>query len=144
MARGRLTAGDVGCWLLKTSVLPDEIAPGWLPGTERTLQRCLRRSYRLDLMGAGQPVVLWVSGRTRPGIHAVGVLLTGPEADSAPDGHATVTVSLRLLTERVPRQAFQASPHLAGAEVLRIAAGSNPSYLTARQVAALRGRCGQG
>ena len=34
----------------------------------------MRPSYRLGLMAAGQPVLLWLSGRRQPGVHAVGVL----------------------------------------------------------------------
>ena len=39
--------------------------PAGRPGTARSLTRCVRRSYRLELMAAGQPCLLWLSGRDR-------------------------------------------------------------------------------
>ncbi|MFL6095575.1 MAG: hypothetical protein ACJ71Y_09015 [Blastococcus sp.] len=78
----RLTPGDVACWVLKTSRPPAEIAPGRRPGTEQELTRCVRPSYRLDLMDAGQPCLLWLSGRRQPGVHALGVL-ADPDARDA-------------------------------------------------------------
>ena len=68
----RLQPEDVACWVLKSASSPDVVAPGWAPGTERRLERCVRRSYRLDLMTPGRPCLLWVSGRDRPGVYALG------------------------------------------------------------------------
>ena len=73
----RLEPSDIAGWLLKSTRAPAEIDPGWAPGEERELTRCVRRSYRLELVSPGQPVLLWVSGRVRPGVHAVGTV-TGP------------------------------------------------------------------
>ena len=61
----RLEPSDVAGWLLKSTRAPAEIEPGWAPGEERELTRCVRRSYRLELVSPGQPVLLWVSGRVR-------------------------------------------------------------------------------
>ena len=44
----------------------------WRVGAAHELTRCVRRSYRLDLLRPGQPCLLWVSGRTAPGVHALG------------------------------------------------------------------------
>ena len=74
----RLTAGDVACWVLKTSLPPADLVAGWRPGTEQQLTRCVRESYRLDLMATGQPCLLWLSGRDRPGVHALGTLAGPP------------------------------------------------------------------
>jgi hypothetical protein len=104
----RLGPGDVACWALKSSVPPERIVPGWPPGVARTVNRCLRASYRLGLMLPGMPCLLWVSGRDRPGVHAVGELAGVPD--------------------------------FAGAEVVRMPAGSNPSWLWAAQFAAVRAR----
>lgn len=131
---GRLAAGDVAAWLLKTSRPPAELAPGWRPGQERRLERCVRRSYRLGLMAPGQPCVLWLSGRSEPGVHAVGRLV---DDDGPPDSRPAVEVALTLLADPVPRSTLVRHTAFADAEVVRMAAGSNPSYLTARQLAAL-------
>ena len=131
-AATRLTAEDVACWVFKSSVPPDEVVPGWVPGTSRSLTRCVRPSYRLALMAPGQPCLLWVSGRIDPGVHALGTL-TGEPAEY--EGGPLVPVQLRLLPSPLPRAALLADPVARDAEVLRIPAGSNPSWLSAPQFA---------
>jgi hypothetical protein len=133
----RLSPTDVACWVVKSSRPPDQIEPGWPTGTHHRLVRCLRRSYRLDLMRAGDPCLLWISGRSAPGVHAVGVLAGKPtEADGGPE----VALDLTLLPEPVLRAELLADPVAAGAEVLRMPAGSNPSWLSAAQFAVVRAR----
>jgi hypothetical protein len=133
----RLSSADVGCWVVKSSRLPEQIDAGWPAGATRRIVRCLRRSYRLDLMRPGDPCLLWVSGRTTPGVHAVGVLADRPDTgDAGPE----VALDLTLLAEPVPRAELLADPVAAGAEVLRMPAGSNPSWLSAGQFAAVRAR----
>jgi hypothetical protein len=135
----RLTPGDVACWVLKTTRPPDELAPGWVAASPRLLSRCVRRSYRLDLMAAGQPCLLWLSGRSRPGVHALGEL--SGVVENGPEG-AVVPVRLTLLVEPVPRADLLADPRMRDAEVLRMPAGSNPSWLSAGQFAAVLDRVG--
>ena len=53
----QLQPSDVAGWLLKSTRAPAEIDPGWAPGEERELTRCVRRSYRLELVSPGQPLV---------------------------------------------------------------------------------------
>jgi hypothetical protein len=131
----RLAAADVACWVLKTARPPGELVPGWAPGSERELDRCLRRSYRLGLMAAGQPCLLWLSGRERPGVHATGIL--AGQARDGPGG-PEIAVRLTLLAEPVPRAVLLADPDAREAEVLRMPAGSNPSWLSPGQYAAVR------
>jgi hypothetical protein len=123
--------------VLKTSRPPADLLPGWSPDERRALTRCVRRSYRLDLMAAGQPCLLWLSGRDRPGVHAVGVVTGAVE----PEGW-TVPLELTLLRDPVPRAELLADPIAREAEVLRMPAGSNPSWLSAAQFAAVRARVG--
>lgn len=125
----RLTPDDVACWLLKSAGPPADL-PG--PGDgPRRLRRCLRRSYRLDLMSAGQPVLLWVSGREEPGVRAVGVVAAGPDDDDVVD------VDLVTLRSPVLRADLLLDDRFRTAEVVRMAAGSNPSHLTHRQLEAV-------
>ena len=135
-----LTAGDVACWVLKTSRPPADLAPGWSPDERRALTRCVRRSYRLELMVAGQPCLLWLSGREQPGVHALGVVTGGvrPEGDGW-----TVPVNLTLLPEPIPRAELLADPVAREAEVLRMPAGSNPSWLSEGQFTAVLARAGE-
>lgn len=116
-----LLPADVACWVLKTSRPPDLVAPGWRPGTGRRVRRCLHPSYRLGLMVPGQRCLLWLSGRQDPGVHAIGVLATGPDPD--------VDVVLHRLAEPLPRPELLTDPGFGPAEVIRMPFGSNPSYL---------------
>lgn len=134
-------------WLLKSTRPPAGIDPEWAPGEQRQLTRCVRRSYRLDLVQPGQPVVLWVSGRALPGVHAVGTV-TGPVReqggdDAGPDdGRPALPVRLTRLDAPVERSELLHDPRFADAEVLRMPAGSNPSWLTAAQLAVVLERAG--
>ncbi|HEY6744113.1 MAG TPA: hypothetical protein VI357_00205 [Mycobacteriales bacterium] len=123
-----LTPDDIACWLLKTARGPDELVPGWPAGATRVLDRCLRPSYRLDLMVPGQRCLLWLSGR-RAGVVAVGTVLEAPDRSGPPE----VRVELRRLPRPVPRA--ELLPTAFGtAEVIRMPFGSNPSYLDATQL----------
>jgi hypothetical protein len=135
-----LTADSLGAWLLKANP-----AGGALEELARTrftsvTTRCVRPSYRTDLATADQPVLLWVSGRDPrhpPGLHAAG-RTTGPVTDS-PDG-PVLPVRLAPLEPIVPREALLADAVLAGLEVLRMPAGSNPSWLSRPQFDAVLSR----
>jgi hypothetical protein len=135
----RLSLGDVACWVLKTTRPPAELAPGWTALAVRGLDRCLRRSYRLDLMAPGQPCLLWLSGRDRPGVHALGEV--SGDVEDRGDG-PVVPVRLTLLVAPIPRADLLADPRMQDAEVLRMPAGSNPSWLSAAQFAAVLDRAG--
>ena len=130
----RLLPADVACWVVKTARPPSAVVPGWRAGEEHAFSRCLRRSYRLELMAPGQPVLLWLSGRDRPGVHAAGVVAGEVTED---DGRPSVHVRVTLLPAPVPRADLLADPVARDAEVLRMPAGSNPSYLTPAQYAAV-------
>ena len=123
----RLARADIGCWVLKSSRLTDLLAPDWSPGTEVELTRCLRPSYRLDLLAVGDPVLLWCSGRADPGVHATGTV-TG--AVVASDDGPVVRVRWVRREPPLPRGALLADPRTRDAEVLRMPAGSNPSWLS--------------
>jgi hypothetical protein len=91
-------------------------------------------------MAGGQPCLLWLSGRDRPGVHALGTL-AGP-ADHDADGGPVVPVRLTLLPHPVDRAELLSDPTVRDAEVLRMPAGSNPSWLTHEQFAAVLARVG--
>ena len=93
------------------------------------------------LMATGQPVLLWLSGRQQPGVHALGVLAGPPAMDA---GGPVVPVRLRLLAEPIDRAELLADPVAGQAEVLRMPAGSNPSWLTGPQFAAVVARVRDG
>jgi hypothetical protein len=135
----RLAAADIACWVFKSAVPTAQLDAGWRPGTARSMTRCVRASYRLDLMAPGQPCLLWVSGRSEPGVHALGSLTGAPrEADGGP----IVPVEFTLLPDPLPRAALLLDPVARDAEVLRMPAGSNPSWLSAAQFAVVLDRIG--
>jgi hypothetical protein len=137
----RLTPDDVACWVLKSSRTPETMEPGWLPGAGVDLDRCVRPSYRLGLIRPGQPCLLWVSGRDRPGVHALGVVTAPPD----PGADAPVVgVRWTRLAEPVDRAELLTDPAARDAEVLRMPAGSNPSWLSAGQFAAVLAHAGVG
>ena len=68
------------------------------------------------------------------GVHALGVL-TGPAVEDP--GGPVVGVRWTRLAEPVLRADLLADPAAQDAEVLRMPAGSNPSWLSARQYAAV-------
>lgn len=137
----RLTEDDIACWVVKSRTAPAGLLADWSAGTTRELTRCLRRTYRLDLVEPGQLCLLWLSGKDRPGVQAVGRLTSGlsraGEGDCSPQ-EQQVDVSWHLLREPVARADLMADPVFSGAEVLKMPLGSNPSYLTPEQLAALR------
>jgi hypothetical protein len=120
--------------VVKSARPPDAVVPGWRPGQTHEVSRCLRPSYRLGLMRPGQPVLLWLSGRDRPGVHATGALSGEVGAD---ERGPLAVVRFTLLAVPVPRADLLADPVARHAEVLRMPAGSNPSYLTPAQYAAV-------
>jgi hypothetical protein len=125
--------------VLKSTRLPAAIDDSWRPGAAVSLTRCVRRSYRLDLIAVGQPCLLWVSGHDRPGVHAVGAV-AGPVSDDEHGDGPAVPVRLALLPEPILRADLLTDPRIRDAEVLRMPAGSNPSWLSREQFAAVRDR----
>jgi hypothetical protein len=133
-----LTAESLGAWLLKANPAGGAVEELVRSGFEDVTTRCVRPSYRTALVAEGQPVLLWVSGRDPlhpAGLHAAG-WTTGPVAGS-PDG-PVMPVRLLPLSPIVARQALVEHPLLRDLEVLRMPAGSNPSYLDVTQYTALR------
>ena len=126
-----LTADTLGAWLFK--------ATGSEPATQAHLRtgfadvraRCVRPTYRTDLVAAGQRVLLWVSG-TGAGVHAHGHT-TGPARDGE------VPLVLTPLDPPLLRSELVGHADLAGLEVLRMPAGSNPSFVTPAQLEVLVG-----
>jgi hypothetical protein len=129
-----LTRDTLGAWLVKASGAAASTRAHLATGFADVETRCVRPTYRTALVEAGQPALLWVSGTERDhpaGIYAHG-RTTGPVADDA------MPVALTSLQHPVLRTELLGHPGLAGMEVLRMPAGSNPSYVTREQLAVLR------
>lgn len=137
----RVTTDVLGAWLIKGNADLADLA-GRFAQDRRVRAWCVQPGYRARLMAAGQPVVFWASGsrgRLPYGVWGRGVV-TGPAGPRPGDGKCEVPLDLTI-GERatwVPRAELRADPRLADAEVFRQPQGSNPSFLTVGQYAALR------
>ena len=133
-----ITEDSLGAWLVKASPTSLPIEELVRTGFDDITSRCVRATYRTDLVREGQPVLLWVSGndpRHPAGIYASGHT-TGPVDDAAPTPE--MPVRLQAVRPAVHRKEILDHPTLSGIEVIRMPAGSNPSYLDAEQYDALR------
>ena len=132
-----ITEGTLGAWLVKASPASLPIEELVRTGFVDITSRCVRATYRTDLVRSGQPVLLWVSGndpRHPAGIYASGHT-TGPVDEVAPKPE--MPVLLRAVQPAVNRKEILDHPTLSCIEVIRMPAGSNPSYLDAEQYDAL-------
>ncbi len=135
--RPAVTVETLGAWLVKASPSGGALEDAVRRRFENLSTRCVRSSYRTALVEAGQPVLLWFSGGDSlhpSGLHATG-RTTGPVVDG-PDG-PMMTLHLAPVTPIVPREALLGDRVLGQLEVLRMPAGSNPSFLDRSQYAAL-------
>jgi hypothetical protein len=133
-----VTESSFGAWLVKASPVALPLPELVRTGFARITSRCVRPSYRTELVREGQPVLFWVSGnepRHPAGIYAHGHT-TGPV--HTPGGEAVMPVRLLGVAPAVSREEILAVPGLSGLEVLRMPAGSNPSYLDVGQYRTLR------
>jgi hypothetical protein len=129
-----VTRETLGAWLLKSS--PDSSPVDEFVRTDfaTVTERCVLPTYRADGVDAGQPVLFWVSGndeRHPAGIYAQGHT-TGP---TQPEGDQLVMpVRLTGIDPPILRRELLTHPRLSQLEVIRMAAGSNPSFLTREQL----------
>jgi hypothetical protein len=133
-----VTATNLGAWLIKAR--PDGLPLDDLvkSGFRGLTSRCVRPTYRTGLVREDQPVLLWVSGgdpRYPSGIYATG-RTTGP---AGPVQHElAMPLRLRAVSPVVLREELMSQSGLSELEVLRMPAGSNPSYLDKQQFSTLQ------
>jgi hypothetical protein len=136
---------EIGAWLFKANPDVWDIL-GFLRGGAAIDQWRMAPSYRVDLVGPGQPAVLWVTGPTSgahiPGVWAMGAI-TGevgedvgdPDDDLWRDHGAQrqvrpyVNMHLEPLAEPIARVDLAADPRFVEAEILRRPRMGNPVAL---------------
>jgi hypothetical protein len=124
-----ITATTLGAWLVKArpAGLPlDDLVQSGFRGVT---SRCVQPSYRTGLIRKHQPVLLWISGgdpQHPSGIYATG-RTTGPAG--LVGSELAMPLRLRAVAPVVLRDELLAHGGLSDLEVLRMPAGSNPSYL---------------
>jgi hypothetical protein len=132
-----LSPESLGAWLVKASGAAPSTRAHAGAGFAGVGTWCVRPTYRTDLVAAGQPVLLWVSG-SEPGLPA-GIHARGRTTGPARDG--VMPMVLVPLEQPLLRSELVGHPDLAALEVLRMPAGSNPSYVTPAQLGVLIGMC---
>ena len=128
-----LSTDTLGAWLVKARGAEASTREHVRAGFTGVQTWCVQPTYRTELVAAGQPVLLWVSGTERglpAGIHAHG-RVTGPARDGV------MPIVLAPLADPLLRSELVAHPDLGSLEVLRMPAGSNPSYVTPEQLEVL-------
>jgi hypothetical protein len=136
--RPRLAATDIGAWLFTCSPQEfRELEPGLRQGASVD-GWCAHPTYRVDLVSAGQPAVLWVSGGAasvpRPGIWMVGRTTGSVERDRR---RPRIGLAMTLLPTALPRERLRADGRTARLEVLRAPQMSNPSVVTPAERSAI-------
>lgn len=148
-----VTRESLGAWLLKGSPEVHPVGEHVRSTFSTITSRCVRPTYRTDLIEAGQPVLFWISGHdpcTPAGIYAQGQT-TGRAQDAgtvdrwieeADPGERTLVMPVELEPVEPPvlRSEIAEHPLLEQIEVMKMAAGSNPSFLSCEQLRALRSR----
>ena len=130
-----LSTDSLGAWLVKASGAAPSTREHVRAGFAGVETWCTRPTYRTDLVAAGQPVLLWVSG-SEPGLPA-GIHAHGRTTGPARDG--VMPIVLVPLDQPLLRSELVGHPDLPALEVLRMPAGSNPSYVTPGQLEVLVG-----
>jgi hypothetical protein len=132
-----VTRESLGAWLIKVAPDAFPVEEHVRDGFRGVTTRCVRPSYRADLIERGQPVLLWVSGnesRVPAGIYAQG------RTTGRVDTELVMPVALAPLEPPILRAEIVAHPVLSSIEVVRMAAGSNPSFLSREHLDELRRR----
>jgi hypothetical protein len=135
--RRALTLETLGAWLLKATGARPSTHAHVHTGFAGVSAWCVQPTYRTELVEAGQPVLLWISGNDREcpaGIYAHG-RTTGIAADDV------VPLALSPLSAPLLRSELVGRAELERLEVLRVPAGSNPSYVTPDQLRVLAAMC---
>jgi hypothetical protein len=134
-----VTREALGAWLLRCNPSLSDLAARF-----RTPARswCVADNYRSRLMAPGDPVLLWVSGQHRRFVR--GIWAAGPVTEPA---HPTDTsglrvgVELRLAPEPLVTDAELRAAGVDDLEVQRMPQGSNPSWVSADQLARVVALC---
>ena len=137
MVAPAVTASTLGAWLVKARPQGLPLAELLQSGFAGLTSRCVRPTYRAELVEEGQPVLLWVSGGDPA--HPSGVYAAGHTTGAVRQDGAELSMPVRLsAVEPVLRSELLGHPVLRDLEVIRMAAGSNPSYLDRTQYRTLR------
>ncbi|GAA2061021.1 hypothetical protein [Williamsia deligens] len=140
--REAISETTLGAWLFKGNSGRWDIVGAIDDGLSTVESRCVVDNYRSAMMRRGQRAVLWVSGpasgRAPRGLWGTGWITGSAVPDG--DGQLVVPTDITLLgpDDRLRADDLREVPALSTLEVLRVPAGSNPSWIDVDQFAALR------
>ena len=151
MTGRRLEERDVACWVLKANPKIYDLRAALEHGEEIN-GWTLHKTYRVQLMAPAQRCLLWLSGPDSPGVYAIGKITDFAEEDGQGGGPywrdipkanrmvPVISISVVGLGTPIARAELISDRRFADAEVIKMAAGSNPSYLNEAQLAAVKQR----
>lgn len=131
MPERAVTLETLGAWVIKCNPHRTDVEPMQATG-EAKPSWCVADNYRSQLIRPGQRVLFWVSAHPRRGFWGAG-LITGDV--TMEDGQLHVPVHIPLFTEPLTAAELQTSAGLRSLEVFRSPQQSNPSWVSAAELA---------
>ena len=135
-----MSRADLGAWLIKANPTSSPVDEFVRTGFNTVTARCIQPTYRADEVAPGQAVLFWISGDDKQhpaGLYAQGHT-TGLPQSALERPRLDLPVRLTSLDPPVLRLELLEHPRLSQLEVLKVPAGSNPSFLTRDQLEELK------
>lgn len=154
-----VTLDNLGAWVFKCNPKTWDILEWIKQGNELVDDWTIADNYRTEMLAAGQPAILWVSGPTKGALVTPGIWGIGSVSGSArwsPRGSKAaaqkshykdlkkgqaatywVPLEVNLLPNPLDRKIIAGDSILKNAEVFKQPQGSNPSFLTKEEYRAL-------
>lgn len=155
-----VSLNTLGAWVFKCNPATWDIKQWIDEGNDWVDDWTIMDNYRSKLLAAGQPAILWVSGPTKgakvlPGIWGIGHVAGSAEwsawiepedvekgfwldKEKGQAANYWVPMDVDILPKPLDRKIIAQDPILRNAEVFRQPQGSNPTFLTKEEYAALR------
>lgn len=152
----------LGAWVFKCDPKTFDIAAMVADGDDWVTGWTIADNYRSEMMAAGQPAILWVSGPTKgakgdplPGIWGIGHVAGRAEWSAFRESGELdggywinkkkeqaasygVPLDVKILPKPLDRKILKQDFTLRTAEVFRMPQGSNPTFLNKEEFSALR------
>jgi hypothetical protein len=126
-----VTHESLGAWVIKCNPRKTPVDPMRAAGAAKS-SWCVADNYRSRLIRPGQRVLFWVSAHPRRGLWGAGTV-TGRLTKVG--GRLHVPVDIPLFAEPVTASEMVSVPALRSMEVFRAPQQSNPSWVTAAELA---------
>ncbi|CAN3131625.1 hypothetical protein ACNUDN_27325 [Mycobacterium sp. smrl_JER01] len=128
-----VTLEALGAWVIRCNPHTTPVAPMCAAG-EAKPDWCVADNYRSGLLRPGHRVLFWVSSHPLRGFWGAGRITDVPQRR---DGRLHVPVHIPLFAEPLTAAALSAVAGLRSMEVFRCPQQSNPSWVSAAELALL-------